>query len=51
MTVRENMEFALTRVLKITDQSELDKKVENTGKRWPAGCCRKNAFGFIGRDA
>lgn len=27
MTVRENMEFALTRVLKITDQAELDKKV------------------------
>lgn len=27
MTVRENMEFALTRVLKITDQSELDQKV------------------------
>lgn len=29
MTVRENMEFALTRVLKITDQAELDKKVED----------------------
>jgi phospholipid/cholesterol/gamma-HCH transport system ATP-binding protein len=28
MTVRENMEFALTRVLKITDQAELDKKVD-----------------------
>ncbi|QKJ32264.1 ATP-binding cassette domain-containing protein [Mucilaginibacter mali] len=28
MTVRENMEFALTRVLKITEQAELDKKVE-----------------------
>ncbi len=27
MTVRDNMEFALTRVLKITDQAELDKKV------------------------
>lgn len=27
MTVRENMEFALTRVLKITDQDELDKRV------------------------
>jgi phospholipid/cholesterol/gamma-HCH transport system ATP-binding protein len=27
MTVRENMEFALIRVLKITDQAELDKKV------------------------
>ena len=27
MTVRENMEFALTRVLKITDQAELDKRV------------------------
>jgi len=28
MTVRENMEFALTRVLKITDQAELDKRVD-----------------------
>lgn len=28
MTVRENMEFALTRVLKITDQAELDKRVK-----------------------
>jgi phospholipid/cholesterol/gamma-HCH transport system ATP-binding protein len=28
MTVRENLEFPLTRVLKITDQSELDKRVE-----------------------
>jgi phospholipid/cholesterol/gamma-HCH transport system ATP-binding protein len=27
MTVRENMEFALTRVLKINDQAELDQKV------------------------
>lgn len=27
MTVRENMEFALTRVLRITDQAELDKRV------------------------
>lgn len=27
MTVRENMEFALTRVLKITDQAELNKRV------------------------
>jgi phospholipid/cholesterol/gamma-HCH transport system ATP-binding protein len=27
MTVRGNMEFALTRVLKITDQAELDKRV------------------------
>lgn len=27
MTVKENLEFALTRVLKITDQSELDKRV------------------------
>lgn len=27
MTVRENMEFALTRVLKINDQAELDKRV------------------------
>src|SRR6202012_1022873 len=30
MTVRENMEFPLTRVLKLTDQAEIDKKVENT---------------------
>ncbi len=29
MTVRENMEFPLTRVLKIKDQSELDQKVED----------------------
>jgi phospholipid/cholesterol/gamma-HCH transport system ATP-binding protein len=29
MTVRENMEFALTRVLKVTDQAELDKRVED----------------------
>ncbi|GAB3914839.1 ABC transporter ATP-binding protein [Mucilaginibacter boryungensis] len=29
MTVRENMEFALTRVLKITDQSELDQRVDD----------------------
>lgn len=29
MTVRENMEFALTRVLKIADQDELDKKVDD----------------------
>jgi phospholipid/cholesterol/gamma-HCH transport system ATP-binding protein len=28
MTVRENLEFPLTRVLKLTDQSEIDKKVE-----------------------
>jgi phospholipid/cholesterol/gamma-HCH transport system ATP-binding protein len=28
MTVKENLEFALTRVLKITDQSELDKRVQ-----------------------
>jgi phospholipid/cholesterol/gamma-HCH transport system ATP-binding protein len=28
MTVRENLEFPLTRVLKITDQAELDKRVE-----------------------
>lgn len=28
MTVRENMEFALTRVLKIKDQAELDKRVK-----------------------
>lgn len=28
MTVRENMEFALTRVLKITDQAELNKRVD-----------------------
>jgi phospholipid/cholesterol/gamma-HCH transport system ATP-binding protein len=28
MTVRENMEFPLTRVLKITDQAEIDKRVE-----------------------
>jgi phospholipid/cholesterol/gamma-HCH transport system ATP-binding protein len=27
MTVRGNMEFALTRVLKVTDQAELDKRV------------------------
>jgi phospholipid/cholesterol/gamma-HCH transport system ATP-binding protein len=29
MTVRENLEFALTRVLKIEDQSELDKRVQD----------------------
>lgn len=28
MTVKENLEFPLTRVLKITDQSELDKRVQ-----------------------
>jgi phospholipid/cholesterol/gamma-HCH transport system ATP-binding protein len=28
MTVKENLEFALTRVLKITDQGELDKRVQ-----------------------
>jgi len=28
MTVRENMEFPLTRVLKMNDQAEIDKKVE-----------------------
>src|ERR1700735_3326708 len=28
MTVRENMEFPLTRVLKIKDQNEIDKRVE-----------------------
>ncbi|MFD0766449.1 ABC transporter ATP-binding protein [Mucilaginibacter lutimaris] len=28
MTVRENLEFPLTRILKITDQAELDKRVE-----------------------
>jgi phospholipid/cholesterol/gamma-HCH transport system ATP-binding protein len=28
MTVRENLEFPLTRVLKVTDQAELDKRVE-----------------------
>ncbi|WP_295793072.1 ATP-binding cassette domain-containing protein [Mucilaginibacter sp.] len=28
MTVRENLEFPLTRVLKLTDQAEIDKKVE-----------------------
>jgi len=28
MTVRENMEFPLTRVLKMKDQAEIDKKVE-----------------------
>ncbi|SDE74682.1 phospholipid/cholesterol/gamma-HCH transport system ATP-binding protein [Mucilaginibacter pineti] len=28
MTVRENLEFPLTRVLKLTDQSEIGKKVE-----------------------
>ena len=28
MTVRENMEFPLTRVLKLKDQAEIDKKVE-----------------------
>ncbi|MFD2144211.1 ABC transporter ATP-binding protein [Mucilaginibacter antarcticus] len=28
MTVRENLEFPLTRVLKVTDQSELDQRVE-----------------------
>lgn len=29
MTVRENLEFPLTRVLKITDQAEIDKRVED----------------------
>ncbi len=29
MTVRENMEFPLTRVLKITDQTEINKRVED----------------------
>jgi phospholipid/cholesterol/gamma-HCH transport system ATP-binding protein len=29
MTVRENLEFPLTRVLKITDQHEIDERVEN----------------------
>jgi phospholipid/cholesterol/gamma-HCH transport system ATP-binding protein len=29
MTVRENMEFPLTRVLKITDQKEIDKRVKD----------------------
>ncbi|TSD64739.1 ATP-binding cassette domain-containing protein [Inquilinus sp. KBS0705] len=28
MTVRENLEFPLTRVLKLNDQSELDKRIE-----------------------
>ncbi|MEO8886401.1 MAG: ATP-binding cassette domain-containing protein [Mucilaginibacter sp.] len=28
MTVRENLEFPLTRVLKLTDQSDIDKRVE-----------------------
>jgi phospholipid/cholesterol/gamma-HCH transport system ATP-binding protein len=28
MTVRENLEFPLTRVLKLTDKSEIDKRVE-----------------------
>nr|WP_067056371.1 ATP-binding cassette domain-containing protein [Mucilaginibacter sp. L294] len=28
MTVRDNLEFPLTRILKITDQGELDKRVE-----------------------
>ncbi|MEO6632979.1 MAG: ATP-binding cassette domain-containing protein, partial [Mucilaginibacter sp.] len=28
MTVRENLEFPLTRVLKLTDKAEIDKKVE-----------------------
>jgi len=28
MTVRENLEFPLTRVLKLTDQAEIDKRVE-----------------------
>ncbi|MES2376938.1 MAG: ATP-binding cassette domain-containing protein [Bacteroidota bacterium] len=28
MTVRENLEFPLTRVLKLTDQSEIDQRVE-----------------------
>lgn len=29
MTVRENMEFPLTRILKLTDQQEIDKRVED----------------------
>jgi len=29
MTVRENMEFALTRVLKVTEQAELDQRVND----------------------
>jgi phospholipid/cholesterol/gamma-HCH transport system ATP-binding protein len=28
MTVRENLEFPLTRILKLTDQQEIDKRVE-----------------------
>src|SRR5476649_2749624 len=28
MTVRENLEFPLTRVLKLTDQQEIDKRIE-----------------------
>jgi phospholipid/cholesterol/gamma-HCH transport system ATP-binding protein len=28
MTVRENLEFPLTRILKLTDQSDIDKRVE-----------------------
>jgi phospholipid/cholesterol/gamma-HCH transport system ATP-binding protein len=32
MTVRENLEFPLTRVLKITDQAEIDKRVEEALK-------------------
>lgn len=28
MTVRENLEFPLTRILKLTDQAEIDKRVE-----------------------
>jgi phospholipid/cholesterol/gamma-HCH transport system ATP-binding protein len=28
MTIRENLEFPLTRILKITDQGEIDKRVE-----------------------
>jgi phospholipid/cholesterol/gamma-HCH transport system ATP-binding protein len=29
MTVRENLEFPLTRILKLTDQQEIDKRVED----------------------
>ncbi|MDP9046781.1 MAG: ATP-binding cassette domain-containing protein [Bacteroidota bacterium] len=30
MTVRENLEFPLTRILKLTDQAEIDKRVEES---------------------
>ena len=41
MTVRENLEFPLTRVLKLKDQHEIDQTGRRSaGKCGPAGCHR-----------